>query len=220
VFRPFILTIEFAAMLSCTACALLAADVSIKITDQKGQPVSDAVVSLTPLDAAVPPPAPQAEIPEIVQSKKQFSPFVTVVRTGTTVAFPNRDSIEHYLFSQSAAKAFQFPLYAPGKSEKVTFDKAGVVALGCDIHDTMIAYVIVVDTPWYARTGNTGMATIANVPAGRYRTQIWHARLQKIDQSEVAINGEGAVTSIIRQFELTPPRRTGPKLGGPGGGYR
>jgi plastocyanin len=220
VLRLLTLVIGFVAVLSWTARTLLGADVSLTITDQKGQPVSDAVISLMPLDAAVPSAAAPTEIPEVVQSNKQFSPFVTVVRIGTTVAFPNRDSIEHYLYSQSAAKAFQFPLYVPGKSEKVTFDKAGVVALGCDIHDTMIAYVVVVDTPWYSRTGNTGIAKIADVPAGRYRTEIWHPRLEAVDQSEVTINNGSAVASINRKLELKSSRRTGPKLGRPGEGYR
>jgi plastocyanin len=219
VLRSLVLAIGFAAVLLCTA-RTRAADVSITITDQKGQPVADAVLSLTRLDAITPPSPPQTEIPEIVQSNKQFSPFVTVVRTGTTVAFPNLDSIEHYLYSQSAAKAFQFPLYAPGKSEKVTFDKPGIVALGCDIHDTMIAYVIVVDTPWYAHTGAKGTATIANVPPGRYRADTWNARLAEINRSEITIPAGTTPLSITRQFELNPPRRTGPKHGASHGGYR
>lgn len=198
-----------------------AATLSFPVVDQKSQPVADAVVSLIPLDAPPPPPAGPLPSPEIDQRGQEFSPFVTVVRTGTSIHFPNRDTVEHYVYSESEPKRFQLPLYAPGKNETILFDRPGVVALGCNIHDWMLAYVVVVDTPWFAQTGADGRGVVRAVPPGRYRVEIWHPRLRTVATREISV-GSAANGGGVYPFSLTlrPDHRIRRPVEVPRGGYR
>ena len=89
---------------------------------------------------------------------------VTVVQAGTKVVFPNRDTVQHHVYSLSKPKKFELPLYNPGQKESLVFESAGLVTLGCNIHDWMIAYLLVVPTPWFAKTDEQGLTT-ATAPA-------------------------------------------------------
>jgi len=93
------------------------------------------------------------------------------------VDFPNHDSIRHHVYSFSPAKRFELPLYIGQPAAPVQFDTPGVVVLGCNIHDWMIAYVYVADSPYYTRSGEDGMASLGPLPAGRYQVRVWHPRL-------------------------------------------
>lgn len=148
----------------------------VTVKGAKGEPVADAVVTLTPLEGAARAPAAAATRVEVAQEDEQYQPYLSIVRTGTTVEFPNKDRIQHHLYSVSEPKKFEKPLYGPGAHEAVVFDRPGVVTLGCNIHDWMVAYVVVVDTPWFAKTDRAGVAQ-ASAPAGRYRLEVWHPRL-------------------------------------------
>jgi len=96
-----------------------------------------------------------------------------VVRTGTAITFPNSDHIRHQVYSFSQAKTFTLKLYSGSPKTPVIFDKPGMVVLGCNIHDNMVAFIGVVDSPYFAKTTDTGSATL-NLPAGRYRLRVWH----------------------------------------------
>ena len=96
-------------------------------------------------------------------------PLVSVVQTGAAITFPNKDNIEHDVYSFSPAKRFELNLYHGIPASPVVFDKAGLVVMGCNIHDSMIAYLLIVDTPWFAKTDASGRATIDNLPADAYR---------------------------------------------------
>jgi plastocyanin len=109
----------------------------------------------------------------IDQINKKFVPRVSVVRAGTTITFPNSDRIRHQVYSFSPAKTFTLKLYAGSPNTPVTFDRAGLVVLGCNIHDNMVAFIGVVDSPYFAKTVASGAATL-NLPAGRYRLRVWH----------------------------------------------
>ena len=163
-----------AALLSATATLSQAAALSSIVTDTEGKPAEDAVVSLVPTAPGT--PAPSAEQPRAVmdQQGKQFIPYVLPVRVGTKVFFPNRDNIKHHVYSFSRAKRFELKLYSSGTAEPVIFDKPGVVVLGCNIHDWMLAYIYVVETPYFAKTDAQGRLTITNVPPGEYRATAWH----------------------------------------------
>lgn len=203
------------------------ADVSFTITDVNKQPVADAVVVLRPLEGAIPPATPGATL-EIEQRNTQFNPFVTVMRTGSAVRLPNHETkIAHHVYSTSAPKPFEFPLYKPGKAETVVFDKPGLVVLGCNIHDSMVAYVLVVDTPWFAKTPVSGNATLSGVTPGRWRAEVWHPLLKEGVkggeavplQREVTIAAGTAAPNLAFSLSLGPdPRRRGPMSGG--GGYK
>ena len=194
----------------------IAGPVEFKLTDAKGRPVPDAVVSLMPLDAPprlTPPTAPL----EIMQKGQEFLPYVTPLVVGTTVSFPNRDTVQHHVYSLSKPKKFELPLYAGEAKAPVVFDQPGVVALGCNIHDWMSAYVIVLTTPWFAKTGADGTATIAGAPDGRYRAEVWHPRLARTESRELTIAGDAPVP-LAFTLPLKADRRirrgTGPDAGG------
>jgi len=153
-----------------------APSVDATVTDQSGKPVLDAVVTLTPLEG--PPPALRPTTAVMDQVNKEFVPAVLAVVVGTPVSFPNRDNIRHHVYSFSPAKKFELPLYIGTPSAPVVFDKPGPVALGCNIHDWMVAYVYVVTTPYFAKTGADGHARVEGLPAGPYEARVWHPRLR------------------------------------------
>lgn len=209
------------AALAAGAAAAAGAEWTAIVRDQAGAPVADAVVSLHPLDAPVPPPDPAAPVVEIAQQDRQYQPLVTAVRVGTTVEFPNRDPIQHHLYSVSKAKRFEKPLYDGGSRETVVFDQPGVVTLGCNIHDWMIAYVVVLPTPWFAKTAADGRASIAAVPAGRHRVEVWHPRQRRPLVGETLRPPEDAASGEPEAFtlELKPERRLRRAPDGTGRGY-
>ncbi len=150
-----------------------------------GSPLEYAVASLTPLDF------PVSLIPTsnavVTQADKEYDPYVTVVMVGTETSFPNKDTVQHHLYSVSKAKRFEKPLYASGTTETVVFDKVGVVTLGCNIHDWMLAYVYVAPTPWFAKSDADGLAEIKGIPPGRYQLTVWHPRIKKPIEQEITL---------------------------------
>ncbi len=148
----------------------LAAVVTVNVTTREGSAAEDAVIVFDPLDA-VPPLSHDTVI--VDQINKRFVPRVSVVRTGTAITFPNSDHIRHQVYSFSPAKTFSLKLYAGSPNMPVTFGQPGLVVLGCNIHDSMVAYIGVVDSPYFAKTSDAGTASV-NLPAGRYRLRAWH----------------------------------------------
>lgn len=174
---------------------------------QQGKPVSDVAVVFTPL-TAITAPSPSTAVVDQVQ--KQFTPYVSVVQVGSKVSFPNKDNIRHHVYSFSPAKPFELKLYSGTPSQPVVFDKTGIVVLGCNIHDWMLAYVMVVDTPYFAVSDHQGNATVNDLVSARYRMQIWHPdQITAIADEEIDLS---AATAISRRIELTIRARatTGP----------
>jgi plastocyanin len=160
-------------MLLAGAGALHAATLDAKVIDETGGPVADAVVVAVPLfDATLPANARRTEVLE--QVNQQFAQFVTPVFVGNPVAFPNKDQVKHHVYSFSPAKSFQIPLYAGMPDKPVIFDKAGVVTLGCNIHDWMLSFLYISESPFFAKTDREGKAQVANLPAGKYELRVWH----------------------------------------------
>ena len=156
--------------------AARAAAVQVLVTGSAGQPLTDAVVMFEPTGGTKAAPKPAAQV-EIAQQGRRFVPLVTVVPVGTKVQFPNQDTVRHHVYSFSPAKKFELKLYVGKPESPVEFDKPGIVVLGCNIHDTMVGWVVVADTPWFARTGADGTARIDGAPAGAYRISTWHPGL-------------------------------------------
>ena len=166
-------------LLAAIAAALLTAlpsqgaSVSAKITDAAGNPLADAVIYAVPrpgTHVATRAPRPMA----IEQRDREFVPYVTAVQAGTTVNFPNRDPLLHHVYSFSPAKSFEIKLYSGDAARGILFDKPGTVTLGCNIHDWMIGYILVVDTPWFAKSGKDGRAHIGDIAAGEFEVLAWH----------------------------------------------
>jgi plastocyanin len=174
-----------AALCALGTCAAYtraqAADIKVQVENASGLALSDAVVYATPLTPSTHAMPGKAIIDQI---NRQFVPRDSVVEAGTSIAFPNSDNIHHSVYSFSPAKVFTLPLYAGKTVSPVLFDKPGVVVLGCNIHDSMVAWVLVVDTPYYARTDASGTATLTNLPPGEYRLRAWHEPMAQEEAGE------------------------------------
>lgn len=143
-------------------------------------------------------PFPAPRKPAVMDQKDlHFVPHVLVIQVGTTVEFPNSDPVSHNVFSISEPKRFNLGLYPRGTVRRVKFDKPGVVELLCNVHLEMSAYIVVVKTPYFAKTESDGTFRIAGVPAGRHRLRCWHERLPAQEQ-EIDIPVEGTLTVIFR----------------------
>ncbi len=158
-------------LLSSHANAAMPA-LDIRVTDAAGKPVSGAVVFLD---------SPQARTQvrplagaEVAQAERRFVPAVSVVTVGTSVTFPNRDTVRHHVYSFSPAKRFEIKLYVGTPAAPVVFDQPGIAVLGCNIHDQMTAWIVIVDTPWFGRTDDAGHWASAAAPPGRYTLRAWH----------------------------------------------
>jgi hypothetical protein len=160
-------------LLLCVAPPALPATLTVQFTEGSGAPLEDAIAWATP---RTPLPSPPALRPGAVsQVDKTFVPLVTVVQAGAQVAFPNKDEIRHHVYSFSPAKIFEIKLYANVPTPpRIVFDKTGEVVLGCNIHDNMLGYVLVVDSPFYAKSGRDGRVKLENLPEGEYELHAWH----------------------------------------------
>ncbi len=154
----------------------VAGDLIIRVEDSQGNLLKDAVAYI---EGNALNNTSNKSKREIAQKGKQFNPLVTVVQTGTSINFPNQDRVKHHVYSFSPAKKFELKLYSGVPATPVVFDQAGTVVLGCNIHDRMLAYVYIVDTPLFAKSNQDGLATLTNVPAGEHMVNIWHYALKK-----------------------------------------
>jgi plastocyanin len=166
-----------AIFLSLAALTTRAATLTVDVRNARGLPMQDAVVyAVRDGRESGGPPVKRTAVMD--QKNRMFVPHVLPIQTGTAVRFPNSDDVRHQVYSFSEAKKFQLPLYTGTPSSPVVFDKPGEVILGCNIHDRMSAYIIVVDTPYFAATGGDGRVTLPNLVAGRYVVHIWHPDLK------------------------------------------
>jgi plastocyanin len=209
-----ILTAAAALMLLWSAAPGFAAELRVLVKDHHGKLVADAVVLATPLEpksALHSKPPPDA----VDQVDKQFVPYVKPVFVGTRVQFPNSDNIRHQVYSFSPAKRFELPLYGGTDAPPVVFDKPGVVVLGCNIHDWMVGYIYVSDTPFFAKTEVTGIATIDDMPPGEYSLRVWHPSLEHGEETmtrQVTLNADGP-TSVAWELGLKAAFRV-PRVSG------
>jgi plastocyanin len=157
-----------ATLLAGTIARAAATDLALEIRDGRGQPIVDAVVYAEPVGGSA--PALKASTRALIdQVNKEFVPRVSIVQAGTSVFFPNRDNIRHSIYSFSPAKVFTTKLYSGREAAPITFDHTGLVVLGCNIHDKMVAWVYIVDTPWFGKSGADGVGTLTGLPAGDYK---------------------------------------------------
>jgi len=163
------------ALLPAGACAQTVS-LTVHVTGAGSHRVGDAVVVAVPTDGVIPASAhPRAEA--LDQIDKEFVPRVKPIFVGSTVSFPNKDNVRHHVYSFSPAKRFELPLYSGVPSQPVLFDKPGVVVLGCNIHDWMIGYIYVSESPYFAKTGADGSAVLGDLPPRTYVVRVWHPQL-------------------------------------------
>jgi len=184
-----------------------AASVRLVVSDSAGRPVPDAVVYLrgaSPVSRSTPPPSAVVD-----QRDKVFVPQVTVIEVGAEVRFPNSDSVSHHVYSFARPNAFELPLYRHERRPTVRFEHAGVVTLGCNIHDAMVGWIVVVDSPYFARASALGEAVLADVPPGQYAALVWSPRLDPTRPLEagallVPATGIDRALSVDRRLRAEP----------------
>jgi plastocyanin len=154
------------------ACA---AELTVTVHDANDQAVEGVVLIADP--DAVTEKKRAARIAVMDQINMQFVPDVLVIQSGSSVDFPNSDQIQHQVYSFSAPKKFQLSLYAGHKYPPVQFDRAGLVTVGCNIHDSMLAYIYVTDSPYFGKSDEHGMLVLHDLPAGSYTLTAWHPQL-------------------------------------------
>jgi hypothetical protein len=160
-----------------------AGDLTVKVVDGDGKPVSDAVVTLT-LDTPAPDPGslsanerPASATRIVDQKNETFLPYVQVFRRGDTVVFRNSDTTRHHVYSFSPVKSFEFVLRPGESSPPLTLDHVGIAAIGCNIHDHMITYLYVTDAESIAVSGANGRITLPGLATGQYTAHLWHPQL-------------------------------------------
>jgi hypothetical protein len=154
---------------------------------------------------------------DIEQRGLKFLPLVTVIQTGSRIAFPNNDKVKHHIYSFSPAKRFDQKLYSGAAAATQVFDKAGTIVLGCNIHDRMLAYVKVVDTPYFGKSDADGMVHL-DLPAGtKFTVKVWHynSRSEAVDQS-VSLKAGDAAAPLNFKLSLKPAVADAAAPGDPG----
>jgi plastocyanin len=204
-------------LIACAASATalfvssaLASDLRVAVTTPEGRPVADAVVTVQ-----IPRrPTTRVEFAwpmRIAQERMEFNPFVLIAPAGATVSFPNLDPVRHHVYSFSPAGPFELRLYGRDESRSVTFRTAGVIAIGCNIHDNMSAFIYVVDTPFAAKTDAQGIATIRGLPAANATVRLWRPYSRAPDgltERSLALPAGGQVQQEF-QIGLRAPRDSG-----------
>ena len=193
------------------ATPAIAAVLTVQVTDASGNPVEDAVVLLKPAQSG--PAAPAGAVapadPRVIdQVGEQFAPLVTILPKGGEVTFRNSDVTRHHVYSFSPAKPFELQVAPDETSVPLGFETEGVVALGCNIHDQMVAWIFVAGEGTPVRTGKDGIATFADAPDGGYRVTVWHPRLrpgQGEPALDVMLSGSDRQETVT--LRLLPQRR-------------
>ncbi|MFG6467949.1 methylamine utilization protein [Roseateles sp. BYS87W] len=174
-----------------------AVPVTLQVRGPNGQPLAGAAVAVEVKGRTGRATGAKAEIG---QRDRQFTPQLLIVQTGTAVNFPNFDTVRHHVYSISPIKVIDIKLYSGTPTEPIVFDKPGVAALGCNIHDRMSAHVVVVDTPVFGRTDGRGQVSF-DLPAGEHALKAWHAgqkstSLQSLKLDVPAAGGTSTVTLV------------------------
>ncbi|MBL4839090.1 MAG: hypothetical protein JKY34_16115 [Kordiimonadaceae bacterium] len=182
--------------------AALATDLQVVVTNAKNGIAADhAVITLQPLFKNTMKPSQQGGA-VMRQEGSMFHPFVLAVSTGTAVSFPNFDNFRHHVYSFSKTKKLELRLYGKDETHEIVFDKAGIVALGCNIHDNMLAYIHVSDAPYSRIAGQDGAGTFAGLAVGKYALTVWHpdqkSRTKAHTEEIMVTDGMGAVNVSLK----------------------
>ena len=193
---------------SAAVAPVFAGDLGVTVSDAAGKPVSFAVITFTPNAGATLSAADKARAFTMAQRNVQFAPYVLAVPVGATVNFPNEDRVNHHVYSFSPIQPFQFPLYGKGKTHTMTFTHEGTIALGCNIHDSMSAYVRVVSTPYFATTDATGAVVLKGLPEGAGTLKVWQPMMDGASHEQakaVAIARTNATQAFsVKVHQMAP----------------
>jgi len=192
-----------------------AADLGGRVVDAAGNGVREAVVFVqTPPPNLMPPAHPLPAVMD--QIHKTFVPHVLPIVVGTEVSFPNHDQIHHHVYSFSDAKTFEIPLYKGETAAPVRFDRLGAVKVGCNIHDFMSAVILVVPTPYFAMTDESGAFTMRDLPSGTYGVVVWQENSKTpLDDTLQTVEVGASAPRLTFTLDVAAPRAR-PAARGPG----
>ncbi len=183
-------------------------EIDVLVVNKDGRPVADVAAYAMRLDEQNDLPAPTAS-PVMDQMDKQFVPHLLVVQTGTSVKFPNSDSVAHHVYSFSYPNNFMLSLYKGTQDPPVTFEHSGVVILGCNIHDHMLGYILVVDSTTFSKTDENGKASLSLDNPEDYEISIWSPRIRDGDEllskTVVRPGSPGSEVKFQLASKLNPP---------------
>ena len=186
-----------------------AVDLVVSVVDRDGKPLTGVVVTAVDSGSARAARAPATAVMD--QQHLEFVPQVLVIATGSTVEFPNSDSVSHQVYSFSPAKRFQLPLYKGAPHPPVVFDRAGLVVLGCNIHDGMVGYIDVTDAPYFGQTDSAGSLRLTDVAPGSYQLAVWGPRIADPPSNLTRTVSVGPTGETRAEFRLTSPLRARPE---------
>ena len=192
----------FGCLLQCAGA--LAATLFVAVQTSDGRPLVGAVLTVHALSGTGHPAAPVNAVMD--QVNRAFVPDLLVIPAGSTVEFPNSDSVNHQIYSFSQVKKFQLPLYRGKRYPPVRFDQVGFVTLGCNIHDSMLAYILVTDAPYFGRTDSTGSWSV-ELPRGTYKVTVWHPRMRESAEvgREVSVGDTERAATTVRLGKTLQP---------------
>lgn len=188
-----------ALLFTLTSSQAYAVQLTVDLLNNNNKPVFQAVVYLEPTEAQSFPKPAKVSIMDQIDS--QFVPHILAVQTGSLVSFPNSDSIKHHVYSFSPANTFELQLYKGSNNEPLGFAKKGEVELGCNVHDWMLGYILVVDTPYFQKTDQAGKVKI-DAPPGDYVLKIWHPRIQDdvaVLHQNISVNEDTQISVSLKE---------------------
>jgi plastocyanin len=190
------------SLLAALTCAGAQAEaLRVLVENSQGQPLEDAVVIAVPTAGIKNLSKTREEI--VDQIDREFVPYVEPILVGSTVRFPNKDNIRHHVYSFSPAKSFELPLYQGTPAAPILFDKPGVVVLGCNIHEWMVGFIYVSESPYFAKTGADGKALLNELPKGQYRVRVWHPDSQTPEEGTARLVEVGEPNQAPLVWQLT-----------------
>jgi plastocyanin len=197
-----------AFVLSVAAVNVNAETLQVRVVDVNQEPVPDVTIYVEQIGSSrdTRPPVPAV----MDQRGQRFVPHILVVQKGTEVAFPNSDVVAHHVYSFSQPNNFTLPLYKGTPPEPVRFDHDGIVTLGCNIHDNMLAFIVVVDTDIYAKTDDEGVVTLEVDPdATAWNVHAWSPRFKdsRTPLVQEIRSGETLSAEFVLQSKLRPPHQ-------------
>jgi len=176
-----------------------AASIEVQVFSADGEELPNIGIVLEPVDKSQMPTQAQPQIMDQIDT--QFVPHFLIAQKEALVSFPNSDSIKHHVYSFSKAKTFELKLYRDRKPEPLPFENKGEVILGCNIHDWMLGYIYVVDTPWFGKSDDKGLVTMP-LPSGEYTLTLRNPLLQDKDlkqQLKVSVNQNSKIMVKLQQ---------------------
>ena len=186
--------------LFCFTSVSASTAVKVRVLDQNNKPVPNAVVSIA-ADKEI---TPSDSLAVMDQIDRQFAPHILTIEKGRKVTFPNSDNVRHNVYSFSSPKPFEIRMFNGSDSSPVEFDKAGIVVLGCNIHDSMVGFIFVGDDELSAITDDDGIASLASFAP---EVTVWHPRLSRTQNTRKTVNiaaekGHGLIDIMLPLIPL------------------